>query len=224
MINIALCDDSLKSLENISKIMEATIIKLDIPAKITIVTNEQKKIYDEIKNRNIDVLFLDINFKNTGTNGIDFAKQLRKFNKDFYLIFLTAHFEYSMLSFKCKTFDYILKPTSRQKIESIFERLREEFTSSNSTLFIKITKDISIKASDILFIERNLNKSLVHTKNSVYETNLSLNNIYDNLPNDFYRNHRSYIVNKNAIEQIDKRNKIIYFNSSKSCPIGKLYL
>lgn len=64
MIKIALCDDNLKSIENISKLMESIIIELDIDAEITLVTDNQDKIYDEIKNDNIDILFLDVDFQN----------------------------------------------------------------------------------------------------------------------------------------------------------------
>ena len=34
---------------------------------------------------------LDIDFKNNGKNGIEFAKDLRKINKNFFLVFLSAH-------------------------------------------------------------------------------------------------------------------------------------
>ena len=110
MIKIALCDDNLKSIENISKLMEAAIIEQDFDAEISLITDDQNLVYDEMKNGNIDILFLDIDFQNGGKNGVEFANELRMFNKEFYLVFLTAHFEYSLLSFKCKTYDYILKP------------------------------------------------------------------------------------------------------------------
>ena len=64
MIKIALCDDNLKSIENISKLMESAIIELNLDAEITIVTDKQSKVYNEIKNNNIDILFLDVDFQN----------------------------------------------------------------------------------------------------------------------------------------------------------------
>lgn len=64
MIKIALCDDNIKSIENIAKLMESTIIQLDLDAEIITVTDNQNIIYEEIKNNNIDVLFMDIDFQN----------------------------------------------------------------------------------------------------------------------------------------------------------------
>ena len=64
MIKIALCDDNLKSIENISKLMESIIIEMDMDAEITLVTDNQEKITEEMKNGNIDILFLDVDFQN----------------------------------------------------------------------------------------------------------------------------------------------------------------
>lgn len=223
MIKIALCDDNLKSIENISKLMEAAIIEQDFDAEISLITDDQNLVYDEMKNGNIDILFLDIDFQNGGKNGVEFANELRIFNKEFYLVFLTAHFEYSLLSFKCKTYDYILKPITMSAIMSIFKRFKEEFTSTNNKVFINIKKGLSIRAKDILFIERKQNRTYIHTKFCTYDSSISLNNIYKSLPHDiFFRNHRSYIVNTQAITKVNKTNSKIFFDKSLSCPMGNI--
>lgn len=223
MIKIALCDDNLKSIENISKLMESAIIELDLDAEIILVTDNQNDIYTEMKNGNIDILFLDIDFQNGGKNGVEFANELRKFNKEFYLVFLTAHFEYSLLSFKCKTFDYILKPITNSAINSIFKRFKDEFTSTENKIFVQIKKGLSIRAKDILFIERKQSRTYIHTKNFTYDSSISLNNIYKTLPKDmFLRNHRSYIVNTQAITRVNKSKSKVFFDKSISCPMGNI--
>lgn len=223
MIKIALCDDNLKSIENISKLMEAAIIEQDFDAEISLVTDNQNTIYSEMKNGNIDILFLDVDFQNSGKNGVEFAGELRKFNKDFYLVFLTAHFEYSLLSFKCKTFDYILKPITTSAITSIFKRFKEEFMAAENKVFINIKKGLSIRAKDILFIERKQSRTYIHTKSCTYDSAISLNNIYKSLPQDmFLRNHRSYIVNTQAITKVSKINSKVFFDKSISCPMGNI--
>jgi len=223
MIKISLCDDNLKSIENISKLMESAIIEQGLDAEITLVTDDQNKVYDEMKNGNIDILFLDVDFQNGGKNGVEFANELRKFNKDFYLVFLTAHFEYSLLSFKCKTYDYILKPITNSAITSIFKRFKEEFTAVENKVFINIKKGLAIRAKDILFIERKQNRTYIHTKNCTYDSSISLSNIYKILPQDiFFRNHRSYIVNTQAITRVNKRKAKVFFDKSISCPMGNI--
>ena len=219
-MNIAICDDELHVLKAIAKITEATIISNDFDAQVSLVTTNQDLIYEGIEKHEIDVLFLDVDFNNGGMNGIEFALELRKINKVFKLIFMTAHFEYAMLSFKCKTFDYIMKPIDNAKIINILNRLVADVPNTELGLF-KVNKDYTVRTKDILFIERNKSKSTIYTKDNTYETCSSLNTLEHDLPQNFVRIHRSYIINKEQICRISKEDKSIYFNENLSCPLGQ---
>lgn len=221
-MNIAICDNEHDVVKSIAKITEALLISRDINAEVTLATTEQRLIYDSIKKHEIDVLFLDVDFGNSGINGVDFALELRKVNKNFKLIFMTGYFEYAMLSFKCKTFDFIQKPIDELKIDSVLKRLIDDVSETELGLF-KVNKDYMIRTKDILFIERNKSKSTVYTKDSTYETCSSLNSLEHELPNSFIRVHRSYIVNREQISKISKANKSIYFDNDICCPLGQFY-
>lgn len=221
MMRIGLCDDDLNSLKYTSKIIEAQIINMNFEAEIVLVTTNQELIKEKILNHEIDILFLDIDFNSKGKNGIVFANELRVLNKDFSLIFVTAFFEYSLLAYQCKTFGYILKPITIQSTAQIMLRLKSEF-SQESNSFIHLNKSETVRAKDILFIERNKSKTKVYTTCDTFETNYSLNNMQEILPKDFIRVHRSYIVNQNNIQSINKNERIILFGNKLSCPLGQL--
>lgn len=221
-MNIAICDDELPTLKAIAKITEAAIISNDFDAQVCTVTTEQDVIYQGILNHQIDVLFLDVDFNNGGMNGIEFALKLREINKDFKLIFMTAHFEYVMLSFKCKTFDYIMKPVDMPKVTTVLKRLVTDLSETELGL-LKVNKDYMVRTKDILFIERNKSKATIYTKDSSYETCSSLNILENELPNNFLRVHRSYIVNTEQITKVNKEQKAIYFDNNITCPLGQFY-
>ena len=223
MINIAICDDESHTLNAIAKVTESAIITCNFDAEIAIATTNQQLIYEKIKNHEIDVLFLDVDFNNNGVNGIEFALELRKQDKNFKLIFVTSHFEYAMIAYKCKTYDYILKPFDKDKVCNIIKRLMDDVSDYDLGL-IKLNKDDTIRTKDILFIERNKSKATVYTKNSTYETCFSLNSIHQELPPSFVRVHRSYIVNQDRITHISKDEKSIYFEDNKCCPLGQFNL
>lgn len=223
MIKIGICDDEITVVKAIAKFTESAIISTDFDAEIECITDKQSIIYDKIKNHDIDILFLDVDFNNGGKNGIDFALDLRKLNKDFKLIFITGHFEYALLSFKCKTFDYILKPADKDKVLDIIKRLKSDLSEPELGL-IKINKDYTLRTKDILFIERNKSKATIYTKDATYETGYSLNSITEELPASFIRVHRSYIVNQAEISMINKDEKTIYFSNGLSCPMGQFNL
>lgn len=219
MIKIGMCDDNFETIKSINLILESQIIENDLDADITIVTDNQKKIFDKIYNKEIDVLFLDMDFKNGGKNGLEFAKDLREVNKDFYLIFLTAHQRYMHESFLVKVFDYLVKPTNKDVISDLVLRLKKEFESSN-VLFLYLNKWVSIRTDEILYIEKLGNKSQVVTKNSIESSNKTLDTLLKELPNNFRKCHRSYIINENKILTVDKKDGYAYFSKNLRCPIN----
>jgi len=100
------------------------------------------------------------------------------------------------------------------------KRLKSDFEGSENT-FLKISSDFVIRISDILFIERNKSKASVCTINNNYETNYSLNTLKQKLPSGFYRTGRSYIINREQINNIDIQNKLLLFPHGHSCPFGR---
>lgn len=222
MLKIALCDDELENVKLVAKLLESEIIKQDFQAEITLVTDSQDEILKAMQNREIDILFLDVDFKNNGINGLDFALQLRKINKEFFLIFLTAHQRYMHVSFYTKVFDYLVKPISKDIITEIITRLKDEF-STNRNLFLKLNKWISIRTSDILYIEKQGNKSIVVTPIKEYTIQRTLDSLLDELPSNFSKSHRSYIVNENNIKNVDRKEKYAYFSKDIKCPINSYF-
>lgn len=219
MIRIGMCDDNLNSLVGIKYMIDSQIIQIGLDAEITIVTNDQKKILEAIYNKEIDILFLDIDFKGNGKNGIEFAKELREHNKDFYLVFLTAHQRYMHISFYAKVFDYLIKPVNKYVIEDLICRLKKEFEAGNN-IFLHLNRWTAIRTDEILYIEKNGNKSIIITeisKNSTYKT---LDSLLEELPSNFKRCHKSFIINENKVVSINKKTGYIFFNDKIYCPIS----
>ncbi len=219
MIRIGMCDDDLDNLNIVSKFLEAEIITQGLDAEITIITDNQKEIFDNVYQKKIDLLFLDVDFKEKGKNGIEFAKDLRQVNKDFYLVFLTAYNRYIHVSLTAKVFDYLVKPINRDTIADLVSRIKEEF-SNDKKIFLHLNKWVSIRTNDILYIEKIGNKSIVVTKQGKNSTLKTLDALLEELPINFRKCHRSYIINENKIIQIDKKKGYAYFSNDLYCPIN----
>lgn len=219
MLRIGMCDDNLESLQGVAKFLEAEIIEQGLDAEITLITSDQKKVFDAIYQKELDILFLDIDFKSKGKNGIDFAKDLREINRTFYLIFLTAHQRYVHLSFVVKVYDYLFKPINREIIEDLVSRLKKDY-SLDQNVFLHLTKWKSIQMSSILYIERIGNKSHIITETNEETTTKSLDTLLDELTSNFKRCHRSCIVNTEKITDIDKKKGIVILAENRSCPIN----
>ena len=219
MLKIALCDDNLDSIQLVKKILESQIIEQNVNAEISTITDNQEKIEELIKKKKIDILILDVEFKNNSLDGIEFAKKLRKFNKEFYLIFLSAHQRFLYPALVTKIFDYLIKPVNIDMISELVSRIKEEFSNDNN-MFIKINKWYSIKSDEIIYMEKSINRTNITTTKGVISCTKTLEKMQESLPKNFIRCHRSFIVNKDKIISIDKKKKQIYLENNMFCPIN----
>ena len=221
MLNFALIDDNEKILNDIAKNLENIFLHNDFDAKIVLKTSNVDEYLNFVENNKVDVLFLDINLKSTLT-GIQIADRIRKFNKNCYIIFVTAHLEYSLIAYKYKVFDFIPKPINSQRLKSTIIRLFEDISFANKK-FIKInSKNTFIAEDELQFIEKNGMKLVFHTSSKCYEEYGSFSKIQDILPKNLIRCHKSFIANVNNIIKIEISNNEIFFDNS-SCGIGPKY-
>lgn len=222
MLNFVICDDNLNILDRFSKILENIFIKHKYDAKIGLKTTNVDELLKYVDDNKTDVLILDINLKSS-KSGLEVASLVRERNKDTYIIFTTAHLEYAMMAYKFKTFDYLAKPVTSDRLEETVVRLFDDVNGLPKK-YIKIdNKKTIIDESEILYIKRDGMKLIFHTKSRDYETYSSFNKIQDSLPDNFIRAHKSFIVNINNIVNLDPVANMIYFNNGATCDIGPKY-
>ncbi len=220
MLNFVLCDDNSNILKQTTKMLEFIFLKHDFDAYVSFVTTNAQELIEHIRQNKVDVLLLDINLKDN-ISGIEVAKKVRTINKELYLIFTTGHLEYAMLAYKVKTFDYLAKPITPERLEETIIRVFEDITRFSQN-FIKVNSTI-INPNDILYIKRDGMKLVLCTTFTNHELYSSFTKINSSLPDNFVRCHKSYIVNINKISNIDINTNTISFNDQSQCYIGPKY-
>lgn len=222
MINFVICDDNLNVVKKLSSMLEAIFIKNNFDAQVVFSSNNAQKVLDFVDSNKTDVLVLDINLKSNIT-GLEIAKKVRKNNKNCYLIFTTGHLEYAMVAYKLKTFDYLAKPITMERLEDTIIRLFEDIDCS-SKKYIKIdNKNTLVDENEIQYIKRNGMKLVFHTNYKDYETYTSFNKIQPMLPDNFVRCHKSYIANINKVINVEPVTNTLFFGNDSYCDIGPKY-
>ena len=154
MLNFVLCDDNIPTLKRLSKMLESIFITHNIEAQIGLTTSFPNEILDYVRKTTVNVVVLDINLK-SDLNGCDLADAIRKENKEIYIIFLTGHLEYALLAYKYKTFDYLPKPITDERLEATILRLLDDLHTSKAP-FIKLNNNKTIiNPKEINFIKNN---------------------------------------------------------------------
>lgn len=221
MLNFVLCDDSYPILTRLSKMLESIFIKHNIDASVGLATTSLSTLFDYIDANNVDVLLLDINLKSDLT-GCDIADMIRKKNKSIYIIFCTGHLEYALLAYKYKTFDYISKPITQERLEETILRLIDDMSTSPSD-FIKLSKNTVVKLNNVNYIRKDGMKLVFCTPSKSHEVYSSFNQISNCLPENFIRCHKSYIININHISNFNTTNNTVLLDNNELCPIGAKY-
>ena len=175
----------------------------------------------------IDAIFCDINMPDL--NGMDFVKQLVV---PPMVVFTTAYSEYAVEGFKVNAVDYLLKPFGLQEFQRAAKRLKERLDGRDNrrearnedTLFVKTDyRVVKVAIQDIRYVEGMSEYLKLHLEGQPKPvvTLLTMKSLEERLPNYFMRIHRSYIVNLNKIQEVNK-NRII-MDSNTSLPIGDMY-
>jgi two-component system, LytTR family, response regulator LytT len=166
----------------------------------------------------VDLIFVDIQMPDL--SGIEFTRLLEKGPK---VIFTTAFEKYALEGYKLEIVDYLLKPfsyeeflTAVQKVQRLLKLEQKgpvKVDSNNEFLFLKSDYKIKrINFDDILYIEGLKDYVKVYTRNNprpvLSLTSLKL--LESKLPDEkFMRVHRSFIVNLEKIDTIE-RSRIVF--------------
>ena len=171
---------------------------------------------------NVDVFILDIQLK-CNMSGLELAQKIREFNKSCYIIFTTGHLEYSLVAYKLKTFDYVAKPITLERLEETVLRLVAD-VNGQPKKYLKIdSKNTLVDENEILYIKREGMKLIYHTTSKDYESYSSFAKMEPLLPKNFIRCHKSFVVNINRIVHVEPVSNAIFFDDNSSCEIGPKY-
>ena len=222
MLNFVLCDDNLNILNKLEKMLESIFTKNSFEASVCFKSDDPDKILEYVNNNPVTVLLLDINLK-SNRNGLKLAEEVRKIRKNIYIIFTTGHLEYAMVAYKYKTFDYLAKPITYDRLEETIIRLVDDINGLSKRYLRIDNKNTVIDEDEIQYIKRDGMKLVFHTNSRDYETYSSFAKFEDRLPKTYVRCHKSYIANINQIKDVEPVSGVITFKGGDTCYVGPKY-
>lgn len=166
-----------------------------------------------------DLLFLDI--KMNKLDGINTAKMIRQRDQRVLIVFVTNMMQYAIDGYEVDAVDFIVKPLNYLSFSKRMERVKNKLSINNGTIVsFKMRKEtLYLNATEILYVETENKKTLIHTKDSSYLCTETMYEVEQKLMNyHFYRIHNAYLVHLSAIECIDCSDVLIY---GKRLPISK---
>jgi two-component system LytT family response regulator len=173
-------------------------------------------LLDFVEKEQPSAVFLDIEMPDM--DGLTAVTKLRERFPHIFTVFVTAHTKYAAEAYQLDAVDYIVKPVTKERLAKTVNKI-QDFLTAKAKLVLSGTSRISIKHNhdvyfintlDIIFIEKEIRKTVLHTENGKYFTTEPLISIISKLPNNFFRCHKSFIINLNKIEKISPIAERIY--------------
>ncbi|MCI9063399.1 MAG: response regulator transcription factor [Clostridia bacterium] len=221
MLKFCIIDDNPHIIDKLSSMLESIFAKNDFDAEVIFTTTDTNNFLSFISSNKADVFLIDIDLK-SDINGIKIAEEIRKKDKDCYIIFVTAHLEYGLLAYQCKTFDFLPKPITRERLEATINRLFDDVRGVRKKFIRLDNKNTIIDENEINYIKRDGMKVVFHTNNRNYEVYSSFVKLQNQLPDNFVRCHKSFIANINNVTEVEPVSNLIHFDDC-SCDIGQKY-
>jgi len=201
VIKIALCDDNNIFLQELRSFIQEYLVNHYIEGETYIYDSGTNflKCFEKDKFF-FDMFFLDIDMPKI--DGIEVAKQIRMYNKNLILIFLTSMEDRVYETFHFNTFRFIRKSCMLAEIEECLDKAFRLFENEN-TLYSFKTKDSIVKLA---------------TQDILYFT-------YFNRHVEVWTIHQHYIINVNKFQDVINQFKDKNFISiHKGCIINVRYI
>lgn len=204
-----------------------------------------KEVLNFLKTKEPQIIFLDINMP--GISGIELAETIKSISS--LIIFSTAYDQYALKAFEVQAFDYLVKPFGDDRFFEALNRAKSHVHKMQqadfSSKFVELYKDHSnqisphlteftinekgiekkVKIQNLLYLEASGVYVELHQMDKVVLYRAALNLLEQQLPPEFIRIHRAFIVNIDYVEnakylnnstyQITMRNNDVIISSRK---------
>jgi two-component system LytT family response regulator len=159
-----------------------------------------------------DLVFLDVQMPDM--DGFEVLAAIP--NRDFHVVFLTAHDQHALRAFAAEALDYLLKPVDPERFERALERAkdqvalrRERKPKAEPQRFLKrilvetSRSEILLPVERLDWVEADRNYVCLHAGGETYTIRGTLENLARQLdPDQFARISRSELVNLDRVKEM----------------------
>ena len=224
MIKLALCDDDVSALDALGMMIDQYAVERKQKIEYAFFRSPLELIAKVERGAQFDVLFLDILMP--GGSGINAAAEIRKYDNNIKIIFLTASAEFAVQSYSVEAFYYQLKPICRDDLFKLMDSAIAtcEKEQANS-LILRCKSGIArVELGNLEYCEVIHRTLFIHLSDGrVLESIGSLDELCRRLGaySRFLRPHRSYLVNLDHVQTLSYQTITMLSMAKIPIPRGK---
>lgn len=218
---IAVCDDNLQELKQLTGMIESYAAARGLTLRIRSFSDAEAMLRAAVSER-FTHYFLDVVMP--CMDGITAAQEIRSFDGDAGIVFLTSFREYAYQSYRVHAQDYLLKPVREDQLFSLLDQLQAQEESAAECILLQNGRSLFrvpyARLSHLEVSQKRLHFHLtdgqiLHVPGTMAEFEGALL-----ARPDFAKIHRSYIVNLHQVSVFSPEGCIMF--SGKNLPISRL--
>ena len=196
-MEFAVCDDGAVDRASLIAMIRRYCEQRKIPAGIAQFASAGELLQKFVPGK-YHVVFLDIYMP--GITGIEAARRLRERDTRCLLVFTTTSEDHVLDSYSVYAAGYLLKPYTEGQLKETLDWCIQSLSDQLQVYeFVSDRERRQVALGDIFFIEIYGRDAVLHTADKDYTFHRSLSEIEQELPEEFLRCHRSYLVNMRHI-------------------------
>ena len=200
---IAICDDSDVDRRSIAGMVRRWAEASGSRVQLYEFPSAESFLFEYAQNKDYDILLLDVEMRDI--SGIELAKRVRAQRGRAEIVFITSHFEFIAEGYEVDALHYLVKPVSQEKLWEVLTKAAARLAVEPPSVVISVDGGtVKLFEADILYVEAFAHTIEIHTRRDVYRLKESITAFGERLSGDFFRAHRSYIVNLKAVERISR--------------------
>ena len=205
MINIGICDDDIKTVQEVKKLLYKIKSEKMIDMNVRTYTDAMDFQYDLVEGITFDLIYLDIEME--GKNGIDLAKFLRSKDKEVIIIYISNYENYLKELLEVEPFRFISKPIDPVLFNKYFILAFDKILNSELYFYFKFNKEFyKVAIKDIIYFEskgRRIYIKLLDSESVQFYGQLnSVERQMDKIKACFLRIHQSFLINYKYIKRL----------------------
>ena len=139
MIKIAFCDDEMEVLHQMNELLDRYQVERNEDITYAAFQSPFELLTEIEKGIRPDILFLDVVMP--GQNGMDVAKEIRQYDTNMKIIFLTSSPEFAVESYTVGAYFYQLKPIWEESFFRLMDSVLSECEKKKKNSLILRSKD-----------------------------------------------------------------------------------
>ena len=170
-----------------------------------------------------DIIMMDIELGPDSLSGISLAEKINQMNPYSQIIFISQYLQYVSAVYEAKHIYFVAKDQIQEYLPRALHTALENLEELHGHLlhFSSGTKKILLPQNEILYMERIMRTTEIHTRTDVYSAREKLPDLLTQLPSAFCLCHRSFAVNLRTVGSLTR--KEITFADGSSIPVGRTY-